>query len=323
MKNDISLNYKFFIKIISLLISIFLFSFFMINWAMDSVIHMRKEVVVPDIKGKSALTALKLLSEKGLSMQVSSFEFDSTVPVGTVLRQNPQAGISVREGRIIKVVFSQGGESVFVPNLVGMPIRNAELLLRQRQLVLGEVTERYSTKFEKGVVIYQQPQVDAQVSKNTYVNLIVSAGMPPEGVILMPDFRQKKISDFNKWVDGLKNKVKYTIIEEKNTIFPKDTIIEQFPDYDVQIDENTDIKITVSAADSDKAVEEYKIVYNVSQSGSPRNIRIVAVDKKGEKEIFNAVKEPGSKVELSIPKESCEKIRIYVGGTLIEERKLK
>ncbi|MEF3279991.1 MAG: PASTA domain-containing protein [Elusimicrobiota bacterium] len=320
--NDIPLNYKYFLKILGVIIFISFFSYFMINWAIESVIHSRKEIMVPDIKGKSALTALQLLSENDLAMQIEGFEFDSSVPVGTVLRQTPQAGIFVREGKIVKVIFSQGGESVFVPNIVGMPIRNAELLLRQRQLVLGEVTESYSTKFEKGMVIYQQPQVDSQVSKNTYVNLIVSAGYPPKGVVLMPDFRQKKISDFLKWIE-LNPQIKYSINHEKNTVFPKDTIIEQSPSYDVQINEGTQVIITVSDNDMGQTVEEYKIIYNLSQSGSQRNVRIVAVSKTGDKEIFNAIKDPGSKIELTIPKSSAEKIRIFVNGILIEERQVK
>lgn len=322
MNKDILLNYKYFLKIIGVILALSFFSYFMINWAIESVVHSRKEVIVPDIKGKSALTALSLLSENNLAMQIQGFEFDSSVPVGTVLRQNPQSGINVREGRIIKVIFSQGGESVFVPNLIGMPIRNAELLLRQRQLILGEVTESYSMKFDKGIVMYQEPKVDSQVSKNTYVNLIVSAGNPPKGVILMPDFRQKKISEFYKWVES-SPKIKYRIERESKTIFPKDTIIDQKPEYDTQLGEDTEVVVTISDNDADKNIEEYKIVYNLSQSGSQRNVRIVAISKTGDKEIFNALRDPGSKIEISIPKSSAEKIRIFVNGILIEERQVK
>lgn len=322
MKDDIPLNYKYFIKIFLVIFAISLFAYFMLDWSIEAVVHLRKEVIVPNIKGKSALTALSILSENNLGMQIQGFEYDSTVPVGTVLRQIPQAGISVREGRIIKVVFSQGGESVFVPNLIGMPVRNAELLLRQRQLMLGEITESYSTKFDKGMVIYQEPKSDFQVAKNTYVNLIVSAGNPPKGVVLMPDLRQKKLSDFYKWLEA-NPKVKYKIVRENNTLFPKDVIIDQKPDYDTQIKDDSEVVITVSDNQSDKTLEEYKIVYNISQSGSQRNVRIVAVSKTGDKEIFNAVKDPGSRVELSIPKNSAQKVRIFVNGILVEEKEIK
>ncbi|MCX7648880.1 MAG: PASTA domain-containing protein, partial [Elusimicrobiales bacterium] len=171
-------------------------------------------------------------------------------------------------------------------------------------------------------VMYQEPKVDSQVSKNTYVNLIVSAGNPPKGVILMPDFRQKKISEFYKWVES-NPKIKYRIERESKTIFPKETIIDQKPEYDTQLSEDTEVVVTISDNDADKNIEEYKIVYNLSQSGSQRNVRIVAISKTGDKEIFNALRDPGSKIEISIPKSSAEKIRIFVNGILIEERQVK
>jgi len=122
------LNIMFFLKIAGVTIFLFILTYYFFYIAMESVIHHRKEVIVPDVKGKSALSALRLISENNLALKVSGFEFDDSVPVGTVLRQTPQAGMTVREHKIIRVVFSQGGASVFVPNLIGLPMRNAELL---------------------------------------------------------------------------------------------------------------------------------------------------------------------------------------------------
>jgi serine/threonine-protein kinase len=121
--------------------ALFFMTYFLFSWTMETVIHNRKEVLVPDISNKSAVSALQALSENNLAMKIDGYEFNESVPIGTVLRQSPDAGATVREGKIVRVVFSQGGESVFTPNLIGLPLRNAELLLRQRQLVLGEVSE--------------------------------------------------------------------------------------------------------------------------------------------------------------------------------------
>lgn len=319
---DMPLDWKFFSKIGVLLLILFLVTYFLFNFAMESVIHHRKEVMIPDVKGKSALKALEILSENNLSMQIQGFEFNDSVPIGTVLRQNPQSGIMAREGRTIKVVFSQGGESVFTPNLIGLPLRNADLLLRQRQLVLGEVTESYSLKFEKGSVIDQQPKAEVGVAKNSMVNLIVSAGAAPSGIILMPDFRQKKIDSFEKWASD--NNLKYERIDDKNSIFPKDTIIDQFPQSDTVVSQSSQIKITVSARGSDSSHnDDFQIKYQVSQSGSQRHIRIVAVSKTAERELFNGLRDPGSKVEISIPYGLADKVRIFVNGILVEERQIK
>lgn len=319
---DIPLNLWYFVKIIGAIVGVVVFSYFALNWVMGSVIHLRKEVVVPLIIGKSPSTALEELSKVNLAMQVVGKEFDPTVPAGSILRQKPQAGIKVREGRIIKVVISLGGEAVFVPNVVGIPLRNAELYIRQRQLLLGEVTERYSNRFPKGVVISQEPAPDMQVEKNSYVNLLVSAGSPPQGVLLMPDFRQKNISEFYKWLEENKG-VRYRIERDKTSIFPKDTIIDQSPDVDSVVSPNENIVIVVSDSSKEEDKDLFVVVHQVPKSGTAKNIRVVAYTDAGEKEIFNGIKEPGSRVELSVSKKSVKKVRIYVNGTLVEERKVE
>ncbi|PIS47143.1 MAG: hypothetical protein COT17_04930 [Elusimicrobia bacterium CG08_land_8_20_14_0_20_51_18] len=322
-QTDIEVNWKFYIKIISVGALLSVLTYFSFSWTMESVIHQRKEVIVPDIKGKSSLKALELLSENNLAMKIQGFEFNDTVPVGTVLRQNPQSGIATREGRMVKVVFSQGGESVFTPNLIGLPLRNGELLLRQRQLLLGERSESYSLKFEKGTILSQDPKAETGVAKNTMVGVMVSAGAPPQGIVLMPDFRQKKIDEFYKWAND--NDLKSSTIEDKNSIFPANTIIDQYPDSDSVVTKDAEITVTVSAKPetAQTAANEFQIKYQISQSGSQRHIRIVAVSKTGDRELFNALRDPGSKVELSIPSGSAEKIRIFVNGILVEERPVK
>ncbi len=316
---DTPLNLIYFIKIAGVIIGVMIVAYLSFNFIIASVIHSRKEVVVPNISGKSPSTALEELSKLNLAMQISGKEFNSSVPVGTIVRQKPQAGMKVREGRIVKVVISYGGEAVFVPNVVGIPLRNAELYIRQRQLLLGQVSEGYSNRFPKGVVISQEPPADTQTEKNTYVNLLVSAGSPPPGVLLMPEFRQKNISEFYAWLEKNKN-VKYTIEKDPKSVFPQGTIIDQKPDVDSVISEKDSVIITVS--DNTKGVEtdQVPIVYNLSKSGSAKNVRIVALTDTGEKEIFNGIKEPGSRIEISVSKKSIKKVRIYVNGMLVNEK---
>ena len=259
--------------------ALFILTYFLFSWTMETVIHNRKEVLVPDISGKSSVNALRVLSENNLAMKIGGYEFNETVPIGTVLRQIPDAGSTVREGKIVRVVFSQGGESVFTPNLIGLPLRNAELLLRQRQLVLGEVSESYSLKAEKGTVLSQDPKPELSVSKNTMVQVAVSAG---------------------------------------------GTIIDQDPPPDTVVSAGAKITLTVSSRKSAAGTErEFRVHYEVSQSGAQRHIRVVALGKSGDREIFNGLRDPGSKIDLSIPYAGAEKIRIFVNGILVEERPIK
>lgn len=301
---------------------LFFLTYFLFSWTMETVIHDRKEVIVPDISGKSSVNALQALSVINLAMKIGGYEFNETVPIGTVLRQTPSAGSTVREGKIVRVVFSQGGESVFTPNLIGLPLRNAELLLRQRQLVLGEVPEAYSLKAEKGTVLSQDPKPELSVSKNTMVQVTVSNGPPPAGIIMMPDFRQKKSDEAQQW--AAQNGLSLGLTEDPNSLFPGGTIIDQDPQPDAVVSAGAKVALTVSSRkNSGGAEREFRVHYEVSQSGAQRHIRVVALGKAGDREIFNGLRDPGSKIDLSIPYAGAEKIRIFVNGILVEERPVK
>jgi len=312
----------FLFKIGGIAIVLFFLTYFSFSWTMESVIHNRKEVIVPDISGKSAASALQLVSENNLCMKIDGYEFNDSVPIGTVLRQAPGAGMTVREGKVVKVVFSQGGESVFTPNLIGLPLRNAELLLRQRQLLLGEVSEAYSLKADKGTVLSQEPKAETSVSKNIMVGVVVSAGIPPAGIILMPDFRQRKIDETYQWAAD--NKIDVKMIEDPGSLFPGGMIIDQVPAADSVVAGESEVTLTVSSRkDMSEPEKEFRIHYEVSQSGSQRHIRIVAISKQGDREIFNGLRDPGFKIDMTVPYGGADKIRIFVNGILVEERAVK
>ena len=310
----------FVVRVAAVALALFFLTYFLFSWTMETVIHNRKEVIVPDISGKSAANALQLLSENNLAMKIGGYEFNDAVPIGTVLRQIPSSGTTVREGKIVKVVFSQGGESVFIPTLIGLPLRNAELLLRQRSLLLGEVTESYSLKAEKGMVLSQDPKPDSSVTKNTMVQAVVSAGVPPAGIIIMPDFRQRKTEDVYQW--SSETKVAFSLVEDATSLFPSGTVIDQSPAPDAVVSPDSKVSLTVSARKGQGAQSpgEFRVHYEVSQSGSQRHIRIVALNHSGEREIFNGLRDPGSKIDLTVPLAGAEKIRIFVNGILVEER---
>src|SRR3989344_5883472 len=139
---------------------------FALNWAVKLAVHSQKDVVVPDLTSQSLYQALDVLSKLNLGLKQEGAEYNDQVPGGTVLRQQPPAGMSVREGKIIRVTLSQGGETIFVPDLSGQSLRSAEIALRLNNLSLGEVRGRPSLKYEKDVVVTQDPSPKAVVRKN-------------------------------------------------------------------------------------------------------------------------------------------------------------
>jgi len=298
-----------------------LFAYLAMEWALEGAVHGRKQVQVPDLRRKSVLAALDALAPLNLGLRKDGSEFDNSVPVGAILRQLPAPGTTVREGKTIRVVISHGGETVFVPNLAGLPLRNAEMMLRQKQLLLGEVSEAYSLKVERGVVISQDPRGETSAEKNALVNVVVSGGPPPPGILLMPDFRQKNVSEAQAWAQAAR--VGIETREDSGSLFPNGTVLSQEPPPDSVVRADQRVRLTVSARSPQAhAMPLRHLHYEVSQGNQESLVRIMLLDASGEREVFNGLRAPGSKIDMDLPQGSSTRVRIYVNGILVEERPL-
>lgn len=297
------------------------FAYFCLNWGLEGVIHSRRTQTVPDLKSRSISAALDQLAPLNLGLRKTGVEFDASVPISSVLRQDPPAGTVVREGKTIRVIVAQGGQTVLAPAVVGLPLRNAEMMLRQAQLVLGEVSESYSLKQEKGMVLSQDPKAESSVERDAMINLVVSGGAPPSGVSLMPDFLRKSRDEAQAWAAGAG--VKLEVKTDNASLFPNGTVLTQTPAADAVLSADAKVQILVSGrkgAAPTVAARTFK--YELPQSGSESQVRIVVIDKYGERELFNGVRKPGTKIEVPLQETGGARVKIYMNGILVEERDL-
>jgi serine/threonine-protein kinase len=300
------------------------FAFVMLQWGLEGVVHSRKTQTVPDLKGRSLASALDQLASLNLGLRKDGTEFDGAVPIASVLRQDPPAGTVVREGKIVKVVVSQGGETELAPGIIGLPLRNAEMLLRQSQLVLGEVSESYSLKQDKGVILSQDPKAESSVERNALVSVVVSGGPPPAGITLMPDFQRKNITEAREWASGAS--INVTESKDMSSLFPFGVILAQDPSPDTVLSADSKVAFTTSGrpgsknAGVDAASKTFH--YELAQGGSESLVRIVVVDQYGEREIFNGLRKPGSKIDVPVQETGGAHVKIFLNGILVEERDL-
>lgn len=302
-----------------------IFAYYMMQWGLEGVIHNRATQTVPDLRSRSLGEALTILAPLNLGLRKDASEYDASVPVQAILRQNPLAGTVVREGKVVRVVISQGGETVFVPGLVGLPLRNAGMLLRQSQLSLGEVAESYSLRIEKGQVMSQDPKAESSVERNSMISVSVSAGEPPAGVTLMPDFLRKDVSELEAWAAS--QGLQISVSKDAGSLFPAGTILSQVPAPDTVLP--TDRKEAVAAVVSGRAAGAgpgsagaKTFHYEVSQGGAESLVRIVVADKYGERELFNGLRRPGSKIDIPLQETGGARVKIFLNGILVEERDL-
>ena len=308
------------------LLIVILFAFILVmvlNLMMGIVVHRKKEVMVPDLRHKTLVQAIGILSNYELYVKKIAEQPSMEFPNGTIIDQQPKPGMVVKEGKVIKIITSSGGKAIFVPDIVGKALREATLILRQEGLLLGEENKEYSTMIKKDFIISQYPSPDTIVEKGTMVNLIVSLGQGEETpVIEMPVLVGKNIRDMKKLFSGSNIKIGKMRMISDNTV-PEGTIIKQNPEAGEIIGvDGTDVDLVIAKRSEDsKVVNELNIYYEVSQGPVDKNVRIVVVDEQGERTVHNEKHAPGSKISVPVQAFGRAKVKISVNDILMEERR--
>ncbi len=138
------------------------------------------EVVVPDVKGQTLAVAKQKLEDKKLRVDIAEM-YDSNVPTGEIVKQDPEGGSKVKEERLVTIYVSKGSEEISMPELKSIQQSAAEEKLKSVGLKLGVVTEEFSSQ-PSGRVIGQDPRAGTKISKNQVVDLVISKGERPRKV---------------------------------------------------------------------------------------------------------------------------------------------
>lgn len=289
-------------------------------YSVGLIIHSKPEIVVPNIENKSLIEALDIVSNLGLSLKKIGEVYNKDLPYGTIVSQQPPSGSLVRKGKVVKVIVSLGGEKVFVPNVVGEDRRKAEVILRQYGLFVGSITENYSLRFSRNKVISQSYSEGSIVDKNTPVDLVISLGLPPEDIILMPDFINRNIDEVKKWAEKNKIKVDVKFKTTQNAEYDN-IVVEQYPLPDTVIEEEAAIEVVVLKGIKESNTSEYNFEYELPFKGDViKNLKIVQVSDEGEYVLYEKPTSAKQKINLYVPHRKNSKIRIFVDGILIDER---
>ena len=314
---------KKFIKLILATLAAIVFGVLIFNQLMGIVVHQKKEIMIPDLTGRTVGQALQVLSDQDLYIKKVGEQYNENIPDGSIIFQEPLPGSVVKEGKVIKVIISSGGQVIFVPQLVGRFLREAKILLRQAGLVLGEETGTYSEEIKKDFVIAQDPSPEEIVARGSMINLVISLGPAREAEVpLMVNLLGQNIKSARKILRDM-NLSLGEIKETVNDSVPQGTILKQEPHTGEIIDENTIVKVTVAKkSEEHKIIREATIYYEISQGVLDRDVLIVVVDGQGEREVYHKVHSPGTKISLPIQVLGKAKARIFVNSILVKEIEL-
>ena len=146
------------------------------------------EVAVPNLIGQSYQQAVLLITSSGLTVDpVQEQKPSPDFPVGQVIEQDPSANFKIKLNKPIRLTLSSGSEQVAVPDVAGMLVGDAEILLADVGLRRGRVAAVYTDRYPKAdTVIAQTPRAKTLRPYDSEIHLLLSLGIRPK-LFRMPD----------------------------------------------------------------------------------------------------------------------------------------
>ncbi|MEW6555416.1 MAG: PASTA domain-containing protein [Actinomycetota bacterium] len=142
-------------------------------WILSSVITGSK-VEVPNLVNMSTEEAAKVAGERDLGVLVVGQEYDVDIKANYVISQDPEVGVMVNRKTVIRVLESLG--PLTVPNLIGLSLNDARVVLESRGFKVGEVVYRDVPGYSDNRVVETDPPYGSKLSSGDSVDLVVSGG---------------------------------------------------------------------------------------------------------------------------------------------------
>lgn len=141
---------------------------------------------VPLVTGKRVNEIQPILDKRGFDLVIQDSVYYDSIPPGMVLKQVPEADEVVKINRTVYVTINRFiPPDVEVPKLSGLSYRNAEMVLKNLGLRVGDTT--YRTDFAKNTVLeasYMGRPLNPgdKIKMGTSISLVIGSGVGEEAI---------------------------------------------------------------------------------------------------------------------------------------------
>lgn len=192
-------NILFSVVLIAVLIVLFLVS-------LNLITRHGSKVNIPSVTGKSYADARKQLESQGFEVMIQDSVYNDTAAPTAVLRQFPEADEVVKSNRTVYLTINRVvPPTIDAPLLEGLTFRNAELVLKQYGLKLGDVT--YKADFAKNNVLEayfneNRLKPGTKIRMGSKIDLVLANGVGSEE-FAVPDLFGKTYYEAKIYLESL------------------------------------------------------------------------------------------------------------------------
>lgn len=175
------------------------------------------------------------------------YEYSDIHPSGTIIEQSPAPQVERRSYRgepvVISLTVSQGRKSYILDSMIGLPIRDVHLDLKNAGIAT-EVFYEYSLEYPQGTVIRTVPEEGQRLYSDDKAQLYVSLGERINYISVPHLLGMNETAAISKLRSCGLSVGKVTYIDSER---PAGTVILQSPSQYTEISEGSSVSLTVSA----------------------------------------------------------------------------
>jgi beta-lactam-binding protein with PASTA domain len=193
---------KFYIHL-AIAIVIMVLSLWMVLTSLDSFTRHGNVYIVPDLTGMSITQLKDKQYDDFFTFEIIDSVYNKSMGKGEVFMQSPLSGSKVKAGRhIYLTIVSEKPESVHMPNLKNLSLRQALVTLEINDLLVGKL--EYVDYFAMNAVVeqlenYQPIEPGKEILKGTIIDLQVGKGKTTS-LVAIPMLIGKKMLEAKKAV---------------------------------------------------------------------------------------------------------------------------
>src|SRR6185437_1885407 len=146
---------------------------------------------IPSVTGMSYSEAKKTLESAGFDVQIQDSVYNDTARPLQVIKQFPEADNLVKVNRTIYLTINQSQAPIIqMPNLVSMTFRNAQAVLRQYGLKVGDTI--FKPDYARNSVVDQlyhgsTIKPGTQIQEGSSITLVLGTGIGSGQGFIVPD----------------------------------------------------------------------------------------------------------------------------------------
>lgn len=190
---------------------------FCIGYITFEFVFSEKQVIVPQIVGKSLTEGMKILSGYKINGRILAEKEDGDLPEGTILEQKP-SNSKIKPYQSVHLIISKKPSIKSTPDFSQKYVAE----IKRELLESGQKCRTYYFKstLPRGIILSQNPQPNAPQANR--VDLFVSSGS--SNLYVMPNLKNKDLAEVIEFLDL--NNVKYSIVGQN---FGNATVLDQKP----------------------------------------------------------------------------------------------